>query len=138
MLAQLRGAKYGTLKQMVNTDDTGFGFDTTWQAIGALRMRVTTAASNIRLAYEREGFNNVMTMQALNFLPRRILGYKTLRELLLGIQPLEERMRIDYEGRTMSIVGVRFPNEGQIHGRNSIINIDCVETPQMVGILDKA
>ena len=128
------GARHGTLMQQVNVSDGGMGQDTSWSAIGAVLMRLTTASSRIALTYEREGFANVVTVQMEDLLPKRILGLKTVRELLLAIP--EERMRINYRSRTLSIVGVRFPNDGEIHGGRSVVNIDCVETPQPVGIMD--
>lgn len=131
------GAKHGTLMQMTLSADGGMGKVATWAEIGALRMRLTTASSRTRRTYGRDGFENLVTVQAINAMPVRILGYKTLRELLQGITPLTKRLRINYEGRTLSIMGVRMPNDGQVHGANSVVNIDCVETPQPVGVLDK-
>ncbi len=137
MAALDHGAKHGTLMQMSHASDGGFGKTTTWSAIGPLRLRLTTVSSSQQLAYQRDGFENVLRIQAENFLPKRILRYKTLRDLLVGITPIEERMRINYDGRTLSIIGVRFPNDGEIHGKNSLVSIDCIETPQTVGIMDK-
>lgn len=122
--------------QQARTDDGGMGHDTDWVAIGPVLMRLTTASSRLAMTYEREGFENVVTAQCEDGLPKRILGYKTLRELLLAIP--EERMRINYLGRTLSPIGVRMPNDGRIHGERSVVNIDCIETPQPVGIMDKA
>lgn len=130
------GARHGTLMQQSRADDGGMGHDTSWVALGPVLMRLTTASSRIAMTYQRDGFENVVTVQCEDALPKRILGYTSLQALLLAIP--EERMRINYRARTLSVIGVRMPNDGEIHGRRSVINIDCVETPQPVGIMDKA
>lgn len=132
-----QGALHGTLMQLTLSADGGFGREPTWAAIGALRMRLTTASSRTRRAYERHGFENMVTVQAIDALPVRLLGHKTLSELLLAFNPPTKQLRINYQGRTLTVAGVRMPNDGQVHGTNSVVNIDCMETPQPVGILDK-
>jgi len=124
--------------QQSHADDGGMGRDTTWVALAAVLMRLTTTDSRTALAYQRTGFENVVTVQMEDQLPKRILGYKTISELLLGVTPVEERMRINYRGRTLSIVGVRLPNDGEVHAGRSVVNIYCIETPQPVGIMDTA
>lgn len=131
------GARHGTLMQMTVSSDGGMGSDATWPEVGALLMRLTTASSRIRQVYERDGFENVVTVQAIDALPVRILGYTTLRDLLQGNTPLTKRLRINYQGRTLTIIGVRMPNDGQVHGGHSVVNIDCIETPQPTGVMDK-
>jgi hypothetical protein len=69
-----------------------------------------------------------------NWLPVRINGYKSVKTLFLAND--QKRMRIEYEGRTLTIIGVRYPNDGQVQGRNTIVNFDCIETPQPVGVQD--
>lgn len=132
-----QGAKHGTLMQLTLSADGGMGQEPTWAAVGAVRMRLTTASSKTRRAYERHGFENLVTVQAIDAMPVRLLGHKTLSDLLLAFNPPTKRLRINYEGRTLSIVGARVPNDGQVHGTQSVVNIDCVETPQAVGVLDK-
>lgn len=132
-----QGALHGTLMQLTLSADGGFGREPTWAAIGALRMRLTTASSKTRRAYERHGFENLVTVQTIDAMPRRVLGHKRLSELLLAFNPATKRLRINYEGRTLTIAGVRIPNDGRVHGANSVVNIDCVETPQPVGVVDK-
>lgn len=132
-----QGAKHGTLMQLTLSADGGFGQEPTWAAVGTVKMRLTTASSRTQRAYERHGFRNMVTVQAIDAMPVRLLGHKRLSDLLLAFNPPTKRLRINYENRTLTIEGVRMPNDGQVHGANSVVNIDCVETPQPVGILDK-
>ena len=130
------GGRHGTIMQQSEAADGGFGKDTTWIALGAVRMRMTTPSSRISRMYSRDGFENVVTVQCENSFPKRISGFETLRDLLLAAD--QTRMRINYRGRTMSIMGVRYPNDGWITGNDTIVNIDCIEAPQPQGILDVA
>jgi len=128
------GLKHGTLKRQTQVTDAAMGYTTTWGPLTAVRMRLNTGDSKIARYFKREGFENVLVIQAEDRLPTHVEGHTSLRRLLLD--NTQERMRLDYDGRTLTIVGVSLPNDGRIHGAASVINIGCVETPQPVGIQD--
>lgn len=129
-----RAIRHGTLQRDVLTAD-GTGGDTgVWTSLASFPMRLHTVSARQAFAYKREGFENVIRVQAENRLAKRVAGHKTLRDLMMASG--ETKLRILFRGRTLSPIGTKYPNDGMITGNGHVL-IDCIETPQPVGYMDE-
>lgn len=126
--------RHATLEELVHTTDGAGGWNDVWTARGAVACRVNPVSSKESLQYRRVGFENVVRLIAPSTLPVRIEGFKLLRELML--EKTRGRFRYVLDGRTLTPVSVIQPNEGTVPAPGDFVTIDCIETPQPVGIQD--
>lgn len=127
--------RHATLQHSVQVDDGMGSVTNTWTGLGSIAIRLTTLSASQTLAYKREGFENVIGVQVQDKLPKRILGKRSLRDLLHDAS--NTKMRLLFEGRKLVIVGVKLPNDGDVSGvTRGVLNLVCTEHPQPVGYRD--
>lgn len=122
----------GTLQEIQDTDDLAFGQTIAVVALTPIRFRIGKISGKLKNAYERQGWEYVVPLQIVNRLPRITLGQRLVSELFKGGRT--ERLRIVFDGRTLSPIGIRPLEHGA--GPSSFVNVDCIDTPEAVGFQD--
>lgn len=126
------------IQKPVWTDD-GAGGRTLddWQTIVRVSCRVATMSSRARRTYDRPGTETLLTVECDNAIPNTE-GASTILGLLN--EPEKVRYRLFYDNRrTFEILGFGQLTQGVADGpAGSRMFIDIVETPEIVGIIDKA
>lgn len=123
----------GTLQELQDTSDGALGQNTAAVALTPIRFRIGVITSKLALTYQRQGWEYVVRLQIVNRLPKLTKGRRFLAELFKGGRT--ERLRIVFDGRTLSPVAVRPIEHGQ--GPSDFVNVDCIDTPEAVGFQDK-
>lgn len=131
-----------TLERRSNTTDGGFGQDSVWVSKFSFRCRMRTLSSRELFAYRREGYTNVMRIEAEDTIRRwqNKDGKRgtSLRDYMQ--HPELEHVRLVHHGvsgaRTFNPVGVVRPMEGLHDTAQNHVWIDCVETPILTGQMD--
>lgn len=108
-----------------------------WESIVRVSCRVATMSSRARRTYDRPGTETLLTVECDDLIPTTE-GQATILSLLN--EPEKERYRILYDNRrTFEILGFGQLSQGVADGpAGRRVFIDVMETPEIVGIIDKA
>lgn len=124
-------------KPITTSDGAGGRTLDDWQTIVRVSCRIATMSSRARRTYDRPGTETLLTVECSNAIPNTE-GQTTMLALLN--EPKKERYRILYDNqRTLEILGFGLLSQGVSDGpAGSRMAIDTAETPEIVGIIDKA